>query len=152
MKRLLVSVFIALTALWFLPPAEGNQKGRLSQLMIDKLRSTQSLLQGIALSDFDRITKAAEELIKLSRTADWIAHKTPRYEVHSNEFVRAAEALITKAKARNLDGVVLGYMDLTSSCVRCHQYLREIRDAHGPDAPGSPEVLAQSLDKPGGRE
>ncbi len=34
-----------------------------------------------------------------------------------------------KAKDKNLDGVTLAYMDLTMSCVRCHQYVRDTRDA-----------------------
>lgn len=135
MKRTFLSAAVVALLAWACPVAEGTQKGRLNQLMIDKLRHSQSLLQGIALSDFAKITSAAEELIALSKTAEWFAHKTPRYEVHSNDFQRACEVLIQKAKAKNLDGVVLAYMDLTMSCVRCHQYLREMRDARGPHTP-----------------
>lgn len=115
-----------------LPQAEGSQKGRLGQLMADKLRNSQILLQGIALSDFPKIISSAEELVKLSQTAEWLANRTPRYEVHSNAFQRAAETVIQKAKAKNIDGVVLAYQDLMMSCVRCHEYLREVRDARAP--------------------
>ena len=111
--------------------ASGTQL-KLTQLMADKLRQSQRLIEGIALGDYNKIAEAAERLIQLSKTAEWIVIKTPRYELFSNEFRRAAETVVQKAKARNIDGVVLAYMDLTMSCVRCHQYVREVRDARLP--------------------
>ena len=103
------------------------------QLMIAKLQNSQKLLEGIALGKFDMIEKHANELIRISKTAEWLAaHKTPRYELFCNEFQRAAEEIGTKAKAKNMDGVTLAYFDLTKSCVRCHQHLREVRDARLP--------------------
>lgn len=141
MIRKLASFLLILCVALALPKAEGTQKGRLNQLMIDKLRYSQLLLQGIALADFPKIISNAEELVKLSQTAEWLANRTPRYEVHSNAFQRAAEAVIQKAKAKNIDGVVLAYQDLTMSCVRCHEYLREVRDAQAPVI--DPKVLTR---------
>ena len=37
--------------------------------------------------------------------------------------------LSVKAKAKNIEGVTLAYFEMTMSCVRCHTYVREIRDA-----------------------
>ena len=105
---------------------------QLQQLMARKLQCAQKLLEGIALSDFDKTSRQAEELLQLANRAEWLAYKTARYELHSNEFRRAAETIIQKSKAKNIDGVTLAYMDLTMSCVRCHQYVREVRDARRP--------------------
>lgn len=116
-------------------PGEANTQKQLSKLMVDKLKNAQKLLEGIALADFNKITASAEELIQISRTAEWLVLKTPRYEVHSNEFRRAAEVVIQKARAKNIDGTALAYLELTMSCVRCHQYVREVRDVRGPAAP-----------------
>jgi hypothetical protein len=103
---------------------------RLNQLMIDKLQNSQKLLEGIALGKFDMIEKHANELVRISKTAEWLAaHKKPQYELFSNEFQRAAEEIAKKAKAKNMDGVTLAYFDLTKSCVRYHEHLREVRDA-----------------------
>lgn len=129
LKNVMRAAFgIALLAIGWMPQAEGNQK--LNRLMADKLRFSQRILEGIALADFAKISQSAEDLIGLSRSAEWFAIKTPRYELNSNEFRRAADALIAKSKAKNLDGVVLAYMDLTMTCVRCHQYVREVRDVN----------------------
>jgi hypothetical protein len=110
-----------------------------SKLMAEKLKNSQKLLEGIAVGDFTKVTSSAEELIQLSRNEEWLMLKTPRYEVHSNEFRRACETLIQKAKDKNIDGTTLAFFDMTMSCVRCHQYVREVRDAR---LPGSPQPVA----------
>ncbi len=104
----------------------------LAQLMRNKLLYAQRLLEGMALADFTKINQSAEELIQLSKSAEWLVYRTPRYEMHSNDFRRAAEKIAQKAQAKNIDGVALAYMDLTMSCVRCHEYVREVRDARLP--------------------
>jgi len=105
------------------------QSNAVNKLMAEKLKSSQKLLEGIAIGDFSKISASAEKLIQLSNTEEWLVLKTPRYELHSNEFRRAAEALIQKAKNKNLDGSTLAFFEMTMSCVRCHQYVREVRDA-----------------------
>jgi gamma-glutamylcysteine synthetase len=102
---------------------------RLRQLMIDKLQTSQKLLEAIAKGDFKQISQRADRLSEIANQAEWMAFKTQKYELHSNEFRRAAETISRKAQDKNLDGVTLAYMDLTMSCVRCHQYTRDVMDA-----------------------
>ena len=117
-----------------------------NQLMIDKLQNAQKLLEGIALGKFDKIEKHANELVRISKTAEWLnAHKAPRYELFSSEFQRSADEIAKKAKEKNMDGVTLAYFDLTRSCVRCHQHIRDVRDARLPG--GREEALAALLPK-----
>jgi len=106
-----------------------------NKLMLEKLQSSQKVLEGLAIGDFTKIGTNAEKLLRLSNTEEWLVLRTPRYEVHSNEFRRSAEALILKAKNKNLDGATLAFFDMTMSCVRCHQYVREVRDARLPVEP-----------------
>ena len=110
-------------------PPKGNK------LMLEKLKFAQSLLEGLATNNFDKIKDSAQELIRISKEAEWSAHKTPMYEVHTNNFRRAAETIIQKAKDKNLDGATLAYVDMTVTCVRCHQHCREIRDISLPLLP-----------------
>jgi len=112
---------------------EEQGKGKVAKIMQEKLKNSQKLLEGIAQADYDKITRSAEELVALTKTEEWYVIKTPRYETHSNEFRRSAELIIQKAKAKNLDGVTLAYFELTTQCVRCHQYVREVRDASLPN-------------------
>ena len=102
---------------------------QLRQLMADKLQAAQKLLEAIATADFKKISEQADKLSQIANQAEWVAYKTKGYELHSNEFRRAVETISRKAKDKNIDGVTLAYMDLTMSCVRCHQHVREVRDA-----------------------
>ncbi|MCI0681289.1 MAG: hypothetical protein L0Y71_04225, partial [Gemmataceae bacterium] len=85
--------------------SSAQRPGGLAKFMVEKLDNSKKLLEGIALSDFNKISASAERLIQISKTAEWFVLKTPRYEVHSNEFRRAAESIVQKAKEKNLDGV-----------------------------------------------
>jgi len=132
MARWLGAFLIVIGGAVLVLPGEsaGPKKGsELAKIMAEKLKNSQILLEGLAIGDFDKITRSAEKLIQLSKTADWMVLKTPRFELHTNEFRRAAEVILQKAQAKNLDGVAYGYVDLTMTCVRCHTYVREARDA-----------------------
>jgi len=137
MKKILTLVAaLLLLMLGGQAPAPTHAQGKqTSKLMVAKLKSSQILLEGIAIGDFKKITRSAEELIELTTTEEWLMHKAPRYEMHSNEFRRAAETLIRKAKDKNIDGTTLAFFEMTVSCVRCHQHVREIRDARLPNFP-----------------
>ena len=109
---------------------EAYAQARFRQLMMEKLTNSQKLLEALALAKYDKIVTSAEELRRLSTQAEWMGtHKSPRYEVFTNEFRRAVETMAEKAKAKNIDGVALAYVDMTMTCVRCHQFVRETRDA-----------------------
>jgi len=125
-RYLLVFLFLA----GAMSPLSGQalQQNNLSKLMVEKLSHAHRLFEGIATRNFTKITPSAEELIRLSKTAEWYAMRTPRYEVHSNEFRRAAEKIVKKAKEKDLDAVAMSFGELTMSCVRCHDYVREVRD------------------------
>ncbi len=133
-KLLLFSGLALLVSGFFLLRGQAQRPDRpeaVHQLMVSKLKSAQAILEGLAMKDFTKITRSADKLIDLSRTEEWFLLKTPRYELHSNEFRRAAEKIVRKARDKNLDGAALAYFDMTMSCLRCHEYVREVRDARG---------------------
>jgi hypothetical protein len=125
--------FFALCVLCtFVLPLSGDnprEPKKVSDLMKNKLENAQKVLEGIAKNDFDKIAKSADDLMLISKKAEFQAIKTPRYEVHMNEFRRAAEGLIDNAKTKNLDGAALSYVEMTLSCVKCHKYVRDVRMA-----------------------
>ena len=128
MKRIALAL-VGLALL--LSPWAGNSRSaaqdKVAKLMQQKLKHSQQLLAALALNDFKKIEKNADELIEISRQAEWRAFKTPQYEVYSNEFRRTAANMVDNAKKKNLDGAALNYVDLTLTCVKCHKYVREVR-------------------------
>jgi hypothetical protein len=114
------------------PQGNAQNADGLKRLMLSKLKNSQSVLEGLALNDFTKISRGADELIQISKTAEWWVRKTAKYELYSNEFRRAAETIVEKARDKNLDGAALAYFDMTMTCLRCHRYIREERDARRP--------------------
>jgi hypothetical protein len=100
-----------------------------SKLMAEKLKQAQLLLDGLATNDFKKIGKSADELMLISKTAEFLAYNTREYQIHTNAFRRSLETISKKAEEKNLDGATLAYMDMTLNCVRCHQHTREVRNA-----------------------
>jgi hypothetical protein len=114
-----------------IPTMSGHtqQPDKVGELMKKKLTFSQKVLEGIALNDPDLITKSAQELILISQKAEWLVLETPQYKLHSNDFRRAAETMIMQAKAKNVDGAALAYVEMTLTCVKCHKHVREVRMA-----------------------
>jgi hypothetical protein len=128
--KLILAIF-ASVAIVPVFPGHGQEPKKVPEnvaaLMKRKLQHSQKILEGVALNDFDLIRKNADELIDVSKQAEWKVIKTPQYEVWSNEFRRNADDLVKSAKDKNLDGAALSYVELTLTCVKCHKYVREVR-------------------------
>src|ERR1017187_7491278 len=86
MKKFLLFGAVCLLALIGQAPAPSQTPGKkVEKLMTAKLKHSQTLLEGIAIGDFKKITASAEELIQLTTTAEWLMHKTPRYDLPRSE-------------------------------------------------------------------
>ncbi|HYV37084.1 MAG TPA: hypothetical protein VE988_15365 [Gemmataceae bacterium] len=149
-KKFIASMVCLIVAISAMTTAQGQDKKQdkisegAKKVMVLKLKHSQTLLEGLALADFKKIASNAEELIQLTNKEEWQVIKTVKYELFSNEFRRSVEAILQKAKDKNIDGATLAYMDMTMSCVRCHVYVREVRGARGP-APAT-DWIAASID------
>ena len=125
MRRL---VYAALVLPLLAVPSSSQEKKKREPdpLMLQKLKESQTLLEGLALNDLAKVQASAEELLRISKAAQFRKRlTTAKYEYHANSFQRAAETVIEKAKAKNIDGATLAYLDMTMTCVRCHQHTRE---------------------------
>src|SRR5260370_12521681 len=133
----------ALVAAWSVTSLSGHgEEKQARELMQKKVTHSHKVLAGIALNDFDQIAKNADELVRISKDIEWKVLKTPKYELYSNEFRRAAEGLRENAKTKNLDGANLAYVDMTLTCVKCQKHVRDVRDARLPGKRGLEGVAA----------
>ncbi len=120
------------------PPIPPKEKPKFKlpsghELMVAKLKHSQTILEGIALNDFKKITASTDEIVRIAQVAEFLnAYKGREYELQMLLFKRAAETIATKAKDKNMDGVLLGYTDMTMTCLKCHQHVRDKGDAQGP--------------------
>ena len=117
-------------ALFSLVPGHAADRDQVVKAMMRrKLANAEKVLEGLSVNDFDMVAKHGNELLQFSKTTEWAVLKTAEYKLYSNDFRRNAERLVKQAKEKNTDGVTLAYVDMTFTCVKCHQHVREIRMA-----------------------
>ena len=92
-----------------------------------KLDSSRLIVEGLAIEDYERISKSAQDMMLLAREADWNVIQTEIYLDLSGEFRNSAGRLRDAANDKNLDGATLAYFEVTLNCVRCHKYIRKAR-------------------------
>ncbi len=100
-------------------------KEGLKPFMQRKLDHAKSILEGMALEDFDKISASAQSLSLLSLESTWNVISSEEYLEHSRNFRRSINLIKQAARDKNSDRVALGYIDLTIRCVECHSYLRK---------------------------
>ncbi len=119
----------------------SQQSDPLPVIMDDKLEYSQQLLEAIVFEDFDDVERIADELHLLSELSSWDVIRSPEYTRRSLEFQRVATRLAEVAAEKNLDGLALGYVELTLQCFQCHRYMRETRrvekEPHAPALRGA---------------
>jgi len=121
------------------PKDKAEPKKQLT-VMERKLKYSQQVLTGLAMKDFDKIAESATELQAVLKEATWRINDTKEYLLHSNEFLRQTESLQKAAKKKNIDAATLAYVEMTFTCVKCHEHLRETRMGAAPR--NSDKVLA----------
>lgn len=105
---------------------EAPQPDQVAAFMRAKLDHAGDVLEGLSLEDFDLIAKGAQELALASQASSWQVLQTADYARHSAEFRRACDSLGAAAKAQNLDGALVAWMEVTLKCVQCHRYVRDV--------------------------
>lgn len=114
------------------PPKSENQakpsakKLAMKAFMRKKLASSQDIIEGLALEDFELIEKGAKELKAMSAAAEFMVTKDPLYKEHSDDFRKVVIKMERAAREKRIDGATLGFMDMTMNCVECHKYVRTI--------------------------
>lgn len=104
-------------------------------LMRAKLASSQRVLEGILAEDFTLIARGAKEMKKISEAAEWPRSRDTVYEHHAAEFRRQCNKLERLAQNTNREGVAFTYLQMTTTCIDCHNYIRDtLRIAEQPNA------------------
>ncbi len=97
----------------------------LRSVMQLKLEYSKQILEGLALEDYDKITKNSQALSLLSLESGWNILQTEEYVTQSREFRRTADLITDASRDKNLERAALGYVALTVRCIECHGYLRK---------------------------
>ncbi|MCA9005995.1 MAG: hypothetical protein KDA70_12055 [Planctomycetaceae bacterium] len=105
---------------------ETEGEKRLSQFMREKLTSSQQVLEGLMVEDYDLMQKGAKRMIEMSNATEWQVIEGPIFARQSEEFRSSAKEVIKFAKEKNLDGASLSYLHLTMTCIACHKKVNKV--------------------------
>ena len=105
--------------------AQADKESDVKEAMRQKVAYSQQVLVGITLEDYGLIAKNAGKLVELSNKTNWYSRQVPEYELFLNEFRRNAQELMKAGQQKNLDAASLAYVQMTLSCVSCHQFIRK---------------------------
>ncbi len=94
-------------------------------LMRAKLSSSQKVLEGLLAEDFTLISEGAKEMIRISEAAEWPRARDPVYEHYSTELRRQCHKLEELAQKTNHEGASFTYLHITTTCINCHDYVRD---------------------------
>jgi hypothetical protein len=106
--------------------AEEKPKGEPKKptVMQRKLAHSHKVLEALAKKDFKALEAGADGLIECVNDLTWKINETDKYLANTANMLRQAEALKKAAKDKNIDAAALAYVDMTLTCVKCHQFLR----------------------------
>ena len=105
--------------------AQTDKESGVKEAMRQKVAYSQQVLVGITQADYGLIADNAEKLVKLSNKTNWYSRQIPEYELFLNEFRRNAQDLKEAGQQKNLDAASLAYVQMTLSCVNCHDVIRK---------------------------
>ena len=92
--------------------------------MQKKLEYSREILNGLVMEDFDTIRKSGEALNKLGKRK-WLENESSAYRSQNQVFWFTTGTLLMAAEQQNIEAATLSYTQMTVSCVRCHQLLRD---------------------------
>jgi cytochrome c556 len=129
MKRSIgLALFMGMSVL--LATTNGEQQEKpVDTFMHAKLAHSQSILEGLAVENYDQIGKSSQALTLLSEEAGWNVLQTAEYAHQSEMFRRNTKALTEAARKHNLDGSTLAFVQVTLNCVECHKHVRSVQQA-----------------------
>jgi hypothetical protein len=97
------------------------------QLMQRKLQLSQDVLEALTIEDYELLGRSAKELRDLAES-QWTEIDTPEYRAHLKNFWVVTEGMQEAAEKESVDRVAITYLQMTRSCLNCHEYLRQDAD------------------------
>jgi hypothetical protein len=107
----------------------STQTPRLSSVMREKLDHAKAILGAVVTSDWTTLDRESRALARATHDPAWVVLTAPEYLRESDQFSRALQDMIEASAKRDLDGAAKAEVALTTSCVRCHQFVSRRRVA-----------------------
>ena len=117
-------------------------------MMRSKLTRSKDVLEALLRNDFRSISRAAREMKRISEAAEWPRRRDAVYERFSAEFRRQCNQLESLALDLNHEGVKFTYLNMTTTCINCHDYVRDSRRVAELPADGDVRLMHEPARRP----
>jgi len=107
------------------PKSDSVEREPLGYFMARKLDHSQALFAALAVSDLARASQEAQKLALLCLDEQWNVVQSPEYGERTQDFRRTIGSLDKAARAKDLSGAQLDYLQLAGQCFSCHKYVRD---------------------------
>lgn len=98
----------------------------LDKFMQLKLSASTRILEGLMTDDLEAVADNADKLLNMSKGERWRASNDMMYLQHSTQFRIAVDDLYKKAEKKSIDGASLAWVNVTMSCIKCHEWVRNV--------------------------
>jgi hypothetical protein len=97
--------------------------------MAAKLVASQNIVADLTHGDFESLEENARRMQVINLLEQWMRdsefERKSEYEGQLNSFEFATKELVRHAGDRNTEGALQAYLDMTASCVHCHELIRD---------------------------
>lgn len=107
--------------------AADKEKEKAAVWMKQKLQLSQNILAGLTQGDFDKISTNAKAMNYATYLEKWLRADKEEYKKQVLFFDIANKELIRMADKKNLEGATLVFNQLTISCMKCHEIMRDAK-------------------------
>lgn len=111
------------------PRASGD--ARMQEIMRTKLSNAQALLKAIVTADYKQIDRATAALNRISEMeiVSWQNPPKREYTEQAMLFMSSVDELRDASQRHDIEGVGVAYSALIATCVHCHAFVRDARQA-----------------------
>ncbi len=106
-------------------PTVSNERP-MSFWMAQKIEHSKKILEALTKEDFVKVEAEANQLRTLGKIEGFVRRKDPAYLRHQQSFDSSLVEIAAQANEQNVEGAVLAFNQLTTSCIACHKILRVV--------------------------
>jgi cytochrome c556 len=106
-------------------PHEDNKSKARRSFMQTKLKFSQDIFEGLTIGDFEKIKAAIKNVQGITESQNWVAVDNDFYRKLTADFETTTDRLSEAAESGNIEAVALRYYQMSTSCIDCHQHMRE---------------------------
>ncbi len=108
-------------------PADDTGAASRRDFMRTKLMYSQKIFEGLTTGNFDSIERSIQEIQNITLGEQWVAIDNDHYRKLTEDFKTTTKRLMEAAKTKNLDATALRYYNMSTSCIDCHNHIRQAR-------------------------